>query len=331
MTNQKKSAILSLTTMFFWALSMVFIRYLIQKYNVNPVIFTCAITFICALTLIFVAGPGNNGLKTVTSLNSWLFSICQILKNICYITALIYITSTELDLLRNMEIAIALIFTSIFLKRKLNPIDILGIFLTIIGSFIILNEMGVDIKIIVFLWVFAGAIFGSIRTIVTETHPQNKVQMTLKDRCRVSGYIMMVTSVAFIAFFGLIAYIGSVSSPEVTNQIPFYNSLPKLEDFFHIPTVIGSLIHGVFIYSFGMYYYFYAVSIAKNEVFMMYNSFLPVFTYAIEILFAHFTLLTISDISQTDILAGVIVIIGTMSMVLYRVIKEKILLKSLNK
>ncbi len=328
MGYQKKSAFLSLTTMFFWALSMVFVRYLIQKYQVNPVIFTCAITFICSLTLIFVAGPGNNGIETVMAKNSWLFSICQILKNICYITALIYITSTELDLLRNMEIAIALIFTTMFLKRKLNPIDVVGIFLTIIGSFIILNEMHIDIKIIVFFWVFIGAIFGSIRTIVTETHPQNKVQLTIKDRCRVSGYIMMITSILFIAFFGIIAYIGSISPAEVTNQIPFYESLPKAKDFFYIPTVVGSLIHGVFIYSFGMYYYFYAVSVAKNEVFMMYNSFLPVFTYIIEIIFSYFTILTISDISNTDILAGIIVIIGAMAMVLYRVLKEKLLLKS---
>lgn len=315
MSYTKKGILISLTAIVLLSLSNVCMRYFITAYHVQPAIFVCANAFTCALILILFAGPGTGGIKTVLSFHTWGYGMFQILTNIGMSFAFVYITSTETKLMSSIEIIFSFVLAYIFLKRKPNLYDIFGMVITLIAFALVAINLDAAVRFDAILWVIVGSLAVTFRTIIAETHPQNIKEQSVKDRCRVTGYIMIITTISFILFFAVLA--------QFENSLDFNNPLLKLvphkQDFFHTASIVCGVILGTLVYPATMYFYFMAAKFANTETFAMMRSIQPMVTYGIEFVFALVTVLSVSAISNIDIAAAITIILASIMMIINKV------------
>lgn len=137
MNNMLKAGLLSVGTVFFWGLLNVGLRFLVVEYGCHPLALACSNALFCALVLIAIGDPKVKILPILRNWNTWFFGLTQILKNICLIYAFVYISSTQTNLLTNIEIVFSLLLTWIFLHRRPNRIDLLSIGFILIGCLVI--------------------------------------------------------------------------------------------------------------------------------------------------------------------------------------------------
>lgn len=318
MTNLHKAGLLSLGTIFFWALLNVALRYFVLEYNCHPIAIACTNGFFCALVLLMLGTSDISVGKILTNVHTWLFGIAQLLKNICMIYAFVYISSTQANLLTNIEIVLAVLLTWLFLGRRPNAIDFFAIIIITLGCLVIIAGFPQQSMLTATLWVLAASVLTSLRAIFTEIHPENKKTLTVRERCSVTGWILLVSSLLIIVFFALLSGAALLLPKDMVLHSVILSSLPLPSEFIYLPTVLGGLFTGALFYAVSMYAYFYAISLSNNEYFMMYRSTQALFTYGVEYLVAGMTSLPMVYLSLTDWTAAFTIIFCSFSMILLR-------------
>lgn len=331
MTHLRKASILSVGTIFFWAILNVSLRYMVIEYNCHPVVIACSNAFFCALALLAI-GKHNVGVKKIfKNFNTWFFGITQLLKNICMIYAFVYISSTEANLLTNIEIVFSVLLAWVFMKRKPNALDIFAMILIFCGCMILVAGLPMKVMLLATFWVFSASFLTSLRTVAAELHSENKKGLSLKERCSVTGWILLISAVVLVVFFACLSVAAGFLPQEIITQSTLFKELPTPMQFIALPNILGGLIVGAGIYAISMYFYFYAVSISNSEYFMLFRSGQAVFTYGIEMLFAMFTALPMVYLSATDWFAAFTIIFCSLSMIMMRSSRGKAFSRLLNK
>ena len=315
-----KAYALCLATVMMWGAVINSFRYAVSIVEANPIVFALFALFIAGGTLIIIAGPGHLGVNTIRRPHTWLYGIFQIILAIFEIGVTKYVTATEASLLLRFGIPLSLLITWIFLKRKPLKTDLIGVLIILAGIWHILGGINNDIKAPLLFFVIGSGIFLTIRTLIAETHPESQQANSIKDRCRVTGYVLLVTNLFSIIMFYLIA---SFKTPALITEMPALNIFPSSSDFFLQPMILASIIVGAIFWAPAMYFYFYAAKEAKTEQFMIFTAFMPIFTLFFEFILSLFTKTDITEISRSDLFAGLIIIIGASFMVIMRNKKAK--------
>lgn len=319
-----KGVYLSLVTMFLWATHDVLFRFAAVNYHVEPTVFICLTLFEAAIVLIIIGGPGKGGINTLRQIHTWGYGVLEILLNISQMFALIYITSTEMNFLNRATIIMSLLATWLFFKRTPSKHDAIGGIAVTVGLVYIAYNIAPEVRLISLFCLFWVALTSTACAMIGEVHPENNKAVTIREKCRVSGYVLLVCSLLFLIFsFGMAAIKLSLDSSNLV-EVAFLNFLPSMQDFMHKPTVIIALLMGLTVMPAAMYYFFYATKTAKTETFMMISSFLPFMTYAIERIFSNFGLLDVSNINSGHFIAGGIIVAGAMYMIYMKHLHEHI-------
>lgn len=318
--NLVKGIQLSLFTMFFWALHDVAFRLAAVKYKVEPTVFICLTLFVAAVVLILIAGPGKGGLSTLKRGHTWAYGVIAILLNIAQIFALTYITTTEMNFLNRFTIIMSIIGAWMFFSRPPKKSDLLGISLVLAGLYYIAVNLNEEVRVPALVCIFFVALTSTATAMIGEKHPDSNNAHTIKDRCRVTGFVLLVCSLVFlVGCFG--AAMVKAQSPDLT--IPLIAGLPNVEDFLHKPTFFIAVGLGLTLIPLAMYFFFYATRVAKAETFMFVSSTLPFITYAVEYAAFKAGLLDIGDISMSDMVAGLVIVLGAILIEVMRMDRKK--------
>lgn len=323
MTQMYKAALLSLTTILFWAMSNVFLRYSILEYDCNQFAIACSNVLFSGLAMIALGNHQVNIKKIVTNYQTWVFGALQIFRNLFMIMAFFYISSTQANLLSNIEIVFSVFFAWVLFKRRPGGIDFIAMLFIFIGCFILVSGLQFDVMVKVTLFVAISSFLNTLRTIIAEVHKDNKVEMSFKERLGVTGWIMFVSGISFIVVFALLSFILSLMPQSIVSILPFVEFLPSPYEYIALNNVICGFINGVVFYAFSMYCYLYAVSLSNSEYFMMFRSTQAVFTYIVEVLVSSVTVLPFLSLNATDWIAAATIILSSASMVLMRTPKGR--------
>ena len=330
MTHLQKAGWLSVGTIFFWALLNVTLRYCVVEYGCHPLAIACSNAVFCALALLAIGSKEVNIRQILQSVQTWFFGITQILKNICMIYVFVYISSTEANLLTNIEIVLSVLLTWMILKRRPGWIDGVAMAFIILGCALLLTGLPDAVVAPAALWVFAASLLTSLRSIVAEVHPANKGYLSVRDRCAVTGWILLAGSIVFVLVFAGLSLWAACLPSEVLEQTFILKKMPAPAEYFYLPSVLGGMVTGVLFYAISMYFYFYAISLSTNEYFMLSRSLQAVFTYGVETVFAFFGALPLVVLSASDWFAALAIIFSSLSMLLVRSERGRKLLKLLN-
>lgn len=330
MTAMYKAGILSLLTIFLWAVSNIFLRYSVLEFGCNQFAIACTNVLFSGLAMIALGNHKTNVLKIITNYQTWLFGALQIFRNWFMIMAFVYISSTEANLLANIEIVFSILFAWLVFNRKPNKVDELSMLLIFIGCAVLVVGLPVNIMLKVTIFVSISAFLNVLRTVIAEIYKDNQAKMSIKDRLSMTGWIMLISAFTFVliaAFMGLIvAYL-----PASWNEaLPFLKMLPKPQEYIALNNILCGMVNGIVFYAASMYCYLYAVSLSNSEYFMMYRSTQAVFTYVVEFTVSSFTALPFVNLSALDWSAAILVIFSSACMVMMRSAKKDFFKNRLN-
>lgn len=330
MKHMYKAAILSLTTILFWAMSNVFLRYSILEYDCNQFAIACSNVLFSGLAMIVLGNHKIDIKKIILNYQTWVFGALQIFRNLFMIMAFFYISSTQANLLSNIEIVFSVFFAWVLFKRRPGGVDFIAMLFIFIGCFILVSGLQFDVMVKVTAFVAISSFLNTLRTIIAEVHKDNKADMGFKERLSVTGWIMFVSGITFIVVFAFLSFLTSFLPQPVMQTLPFLTYLPKPHEYIAFNNIICGLINGVVFYAFSMYCYLYAVSLSNSEYFMMFRSTQAIFTYMVEILVSTFTVLPFLELNATDWIAATTIILSSASMVLMRTKRGKKLRQTIN-
>lgn len=306
--------LISFLTVVIWASERVLSRFLLVAHHVNPIIFTCFSLFVCSIVLILIAGPGKGGLQTLRQPHTWAYGALQVMMNITDMMMLALITSTEASFLARFSIIAAIALKWMFFQDfKTNRYDWLGMPLILAGITVVAIGLPSEIRIPALFWLVLTVLFNTLRTLIAETHPTAVQAQTIRQRCRVTGYVVLTTSFVLTLFLFVIA--GIKDGLPTGEGLALLAQMPSLADLMERQTLFAAAIMGVTLLPLAMYFYFYAAQVAKTEVFMMVTSVQPFIAYTFERTLQYFGLESVHQVTSTDLTAGLVIVSGAMLMV----------------
>lgn len=303
--------VLSLLTMFFWALSDVLLKVASVHFAVHPVLFISLTSLVSSLVLLLIAGPGTRGINTLRSPHTWSYGTMNVVQDMSQMFALVYVTATVMNFMNRLTIPLSLLLSFIFLRRKPGRYDLIGVVPVMLGLWFIASNISEDIKVPALFWLVFSAAASIICAMIGETHPESLAADDIPTKARVTGYVVMACSTCFLLAMWLMATAKS-AMPEA---IQGFGWLPTYDDFLNPSTFLFAVALGFTVMPFALYFFFQATRVAKNEVFMMISSLLPFMTFAMEWLFSKAGLLDINQLKSSDLLFGVLIVAGALIMV----------------
>lgn len=302
----KYGVLFSLITIFIWAAYDIVVRVGAIIWQIKPYAFVSVTLFFSALTLVLFAGRGPLGVSTLKQSHTWLIGFLKLVVNVIYIMMIIEITSTEANVLIRYAAIASLIIAIIFMGRRHSRMMFVAQIFIIIACSMVASDLDSKHMIYVMSLVGAYCFFYVIMNLAIELHPQNNAARTIRDQCRTTGFVSIVTTLIFIGVpllieAGVFLFFGNM--PVLA---PLMKYLPNAADYTHIPTLVFGMAVGVFIVSFDIYFYFLATKVEKSENFFAVTTLLPAITLLMETSMSLTGLLDISTISSLDIAAIVL-------------------------
>lgn len=305
-----KGIALAIFTIFMWAVYDVYVRYVGVNYDVQPLVFISLANMVAALTLLIAGGPGKLGLKTIKNPKTWLWSFYTLTMDIIFVFILLLISTTEANLFIRASIIVSAFFAWMQKDRIPERFHYIGYSMIAVGVFMVADNLPSDVKAISLFLLALMVALQTLRTFTAEEHEESSSAVRVSDKCRVKGYVLLVTSVAFLAFGYILAWTKSGIPDNTLSTYPVLDYLPEFKDFFYMPTVIAAIVLGVFNLSLSNYTYFRSTQMVKSETFLTVGALLPIFTFAFEWLASQANLLSITTITTSDLIAGVIITAG---------------------
>ena len=309
--------LLTVFTVFLMAGMDIFARFATSVLAANPPLYASFALFISACVLLIVAGPGPLGVRTLRDVYTWLYGILQVLFGIVEAYVFSLITATEGNLLFRFSIPLVLITGLIIFGRRPDRNDIILNLIVLAALGYIAYTLPENVRLIALLGVFVACIFYVLRNVVAEMHPTSNASEGVRDQCRVTGFVMLVTSFIFMGAYSLVGYVLDTSAPNHG-----FSSLPTLAAFTNTAVLITAALSGIFIIAPAKYLYFYLARKINSDNYTIIATFVPFFTLALEWPLGYLGILNTTTINFDDLLAGSIIIGAAIGMAIYRS-KEK--------
>lgn len=307
-----KGSILALTTVITWAALNIINRYCVLKFDVNIIMFTVFLIFSGGLALLLIRQPVSrenwkNGVRY-----SWLYTMMQIVRSFFMISTFLYITSTETSLLFNIEIVITYLFAWLFFKRVPHKGDYWGICVILAGFVLFIFSLSQGIRMNVSILILTAATASCIRSIVVEETTTRSPEVSVRQKCGISGYTMFMSGLFLIVIFFLIAVAQYFLADYIPKSFSFLNHLPTLQEIVHPQTIIAACLTGFFVNSLTVYLYYATLKWVTSEMFMTFRAFQPALTFGLEIVAALWYSAMRPDLDTQDYILGVVIISGSL-------------------
>ncbi|MEQ8693826.1 MAG: DMT family transporter [Gammaproteobacteria bacterium] len=274
----------SIITVLFWALEHVSLKVIVSHWPIEPAVFVCVNLLTASLVLLIIAGPGRLGLETIKQPHTWAYSLFSVLNNVFFVLAVGLISAAEASFIWRFNAVLTMIVVWFFIGRSTSVYDWIGTLIILGGCALIAAGFDPQIRDIALVIVFVGTLSMTLRTTVTEFHPTSNQSRTIKEQCRITGYVLLVTSAAFLLFILGMTYVSSslTGRQDVFGMVAAY--MPQRSDFFDPPTIWSAMLLGAFLTAIYNYCQFVATRTAKSEIFIMVTALVPFVTYAFELI-----------------------------------------------
>ena len=312
-----KGIFLSFLTVFLWALYDVSIRVVTSYWVIDPMIFVSFTNLFAALLLLVSAGPGPLSIETLRSPHTWAFSSLYLIRDILYVFILALISATEANFILRLTISMSLFLAWVSFGRKPTKHDLIGNIFVFIGIGYIALNLEESVRALAVFLLVVMSIVHTLVTLISEKHPTSNKAESVKDRCRVTGYVLLVTSFIFLVLlFGGALVRDAIPENEASQHLIMM--LPDMARFLDPATILSATVIGLGLVAVSNYFYFYATKLAKSETFLMVTALLPVFTFGLEFVGNLMGIVDLTSISMSDIFAGCLITLAAVYMIVMR-------------
>ncbi|MAS87639.1 MAG: hypothetical protein CMH30_06650 [Micavibrio sp.] len=273
--------------------------------EIHPVIVICQSMLFAGLILLLLAGPGRLAKDAITSPHSWYYGFCYLISTSIFVTAMHYISATQMSLLIKAVVPISLIVSVFCFKRHLDRTGWAGFVLVLIGLFFVGLEIEPRVFWMVVALVLIFSLFETLQMMISDIHSSNnKARRSVRESMRVTGMVLAITALLFL----LVCLGGAVGVEYMGLK---HGVLPNIADFINPWSFIMAFVYGVFGLSFIRYSEFVANREIKFENFLAMTSLSVITTLFFEWLLSVYGFLEFKGLSSLELIGGSIMIVGS--------------------
>ena len=247
-----------------------------QQYGVHAVAFLVYAMPVAASSLLTLTGAGPHWWPIMRHPLSFVVGGGIIAMEAFYYMLLQVTTPTDGSLLVRLNVPATALLGLFVFGRRPTPLGLLGQVIVLAGIFgyVVFMEsshrwMGVGLAV-------ACAINMSIRAFATEFHPWNRAARTIQEKMRITGLVLLVTSLIGTGLvLGLMTLVarGGLEQPAW---------LPEVRHFLHVPTLALGLFVGVLVLTTMQYLGFSVVVKIQAQNFIATTALIPLVTLAMQ-------------------------------------------------
>lgn len=293
-------------------------KFLVSHTDSNILVYTALFMLGSAAALLIMAGPGELAISTLRRVESWGYSLLQILSLIFFLLIIKYVSATEGAALGIVSCLFALASSYLFLRQPVNRYEVLGALGILLGVFVIIYNANLDVesKFILTFIVLARALFQGSQTLITEVHKTNKKAISFKSQIRVTGFIMALAGFMFLVFLLVMAFFKD------KYQLEFLQPLPNYADFADLKVFVLAVCLGFFIVSISKFCEFYAGKTIGAKYLSSILSLHILFVYFLEQALVKFNLIEATIMTENTILALCLILFGNLTIAFSGFIKD---------
>ncbi len=276
----------------------------------HPIAFILYAMLVSAVATLAVVGVGAQALAIVRHPMSWVVGLAMILLEILYYQTLTYVPPAHGNAMLRIGIPISMVAGWALFRRRTPPLAIAGA-VVIVGAIVFLvGVTAPDARWPMAIVGTLAAVFMVVRGFAAEFHPWNRSARTVQDKLRITGLVLLVTSVLSL---GLAA---AAAAAMAAGVLPQTRLVPTAAQMLHLPTfLLGGLLGGA-IYTLMMYLNFASVVKITTENLTAMMAFSPATAWVFQELGAMLALIN-APTPRPPIVAAIVICIAAVLLIFW--------------
>ena len=289
----------------------------IEQYQAHPLVFLCFGSLFSSLFLLVYAGRGTLAIKSIKTIDTWVFSFLNLAALSFGLSLLVYVSALQGSILIRLTsfvcFALALVMGQSTTKKEcfFSMVAFAGIAILFISL-----PLETEQKAISLLLLLGAAVCQALRQLLSEFHKTNNQARSTKENARVAGVVSSVS--ALVLTFILLCF----AVYQKAFGVVIFESAPTVLDFFNIGTIICAFIFVGIFSAMSKYCEFYAAKKISAKYLSAMIALMPFFVLVYEFLF-NFVLGNDIQVSKIDILALALLIAGNLGIAISAIIEMK--------
>lgn len=274
--------------LFVLAISALTVVYAIaQQAGAHIVVFILYAMGFAAAGLLAMTGLGEAPLKVAFARESLIFGWSTVLLEAFYFVLLGVLTPAETSLSLRLSVPVSLLVGWLFFRREMTGRLWLGSVIIVAAVVPILMGVDANVRIYAGLLALICSLVVAVKTFASEFHPANRAARNLHDKLRVTGLVVLATTLIGAAILLPLVLLAAAG------VVPQGSIIPPAVAFSHTPTLVTAIAVGAPVFVAMTYLTFSSVVKIGTESFLATSAFTPFSVLAIEILAAAAGLLTL--------------------------------------
>jgi hypothetical protein len=263
--------------LYVFAIAFLSIAYVIgHRIGAHPIAFILYAMIVSALALLAFTGPGPDALRVILAPQSWLAGIGTVGMEVFYFLVLANVAPAHGSLLVRFSIPVALVIGWIMFARRPRALALVGGLVVIAGIAPLIMTIDAEHRAATAWAAFASAFAFNLRGFAAEFHPWNRRAKSVMEKLRITGLVVLVTSITGLLLTGAGSY--AVNSGLMAPLA----IIPTAEQMLHVPTILlGTLVGGAILTSMA-YLNFSSVVKITTENFAASSAFTPLATLLVQ-------------------------------------------------
>ncbi|PPR09751.1 MAG: putative diguanylate cyclase YedQ [Proteobacteria bacterium] len=291
-------------------------KYAIEQYQASPLVFLCFSSLFSSLFLLLFAGRGTLALKSIRTLDTWVFSFLNLAALSFGLSLLVYVSALQGSILIRLTSFVCFVI-AVIMGQSTNRREFF--FSMVAFSGIALLFMNLDLtkeqKAIALLLLVGASLCQALRQLLSEFHKTNIQAKSTKESARVAGVVSSVS--ALVLVFSLLF----ISIYQKAFGVVILKSAPDILDFFNLGTIICAAVVGLF-YAGAVYSEFYASKRISAKYLSAMIALMPMFVLIYEVL-VNFILSKPIVLDKIDVISLALLVLGNLGIAITAIIEMK--------
>jgi hypothetical protein len=287
-----------------------------HQMGAHPMAFILYALLVSALATLAFVGPGPQAWAMLAHPLSWLVGLSMILLEVFSFQTVSYVSPAHGNVMLRIATPMAMLVGYLGFRRRPQGLAILGAVVIIAALSWLIASTEPSVR-----WpltasgLLAGG-FLALRGFAAEFHPWNRAARTVVEKLRVTGLIILVTSVMSLVMTALAAF--AVSMGTLPNT-PF---VPTLAQMMHMPTLLLGGLAGGAIFTCMMYLNFASVVKITTENLTAMMAFSPMTAWFFQSLGLGLGWIS-APAPSAPVLAAILLCIGAVLLIIWTSIRAR--------
>lgn len=244
--------------------------------GVHPSAFILYAMTASAVGMLAITGPGPDVRRIMLHPASLVVGSTMIVIEICYFLAISQVSPAHGTLIVRISIPLSMLAGAILIGRRPTPVAAAAALVIVAATGYVIATTTPALRVPAAIWGSLTAALMVVRSYATEFHPWNRAARTVQEKLRVTGIVVLVTSI------GGVALMASVAATIAVGVLPPLAMVPTLTEFLHVPTLLLGIFGGGIILTVMLYLGFSAIVKIETENLMAMMALSPVTVWAFQ-------------------------------------------------